>query len=77
MIRKNSKNELLLNNSWINLFTYPEYSIEDKTVIVENSNEPVVLYLWESKWDFKSYAIDYDTCKSRFELNKRWWCWIT
>ncbi|MDD4151215.1 MAG: PKD domain-containing protein, partial [Candidatus Gracilibacteria bacterium] len=61
MVKKSSKNELLLNNSGINLFTYPEYSKEDKTITVENSTDPVVLYLGESKGDFKYYAIDYDT----------------
>lgn len=26
-----------------------------------SKQDPLVIYLWESKWNFKYYAIDYDT----------------
>lgn len=61
IIKKDNKNELLLNDSWLNIFTYPKYDKTANTVTLTSKQDPLVIYLWESKWNFKYYAIDYDT----------------
>lgn len=53
-------NKLKLSRSKWNLalFTYP--LISDNEIHLDNSNNKVFLYLWESKWNIGSYCIDTD-----------------
>ncbi len=55
---RNIKNKLFARKSWLVLFSVPE--VKDNEIVLEEESESVYLYLWESKDNISTYAVDYD-----------------
>lgn len=56
----NPKNILKAKKEGLVVFTSPEYD-ENNQIVLENPEDSVHVYLWESKWEIKRYLIDFDT----------------
>jgi len=67
-VKRDSRNVSKINNDWLNIFSFPWFDSDWKIVL--NKEESVFVYLWESKWDFSNYAIDYDIDS---DSNLNWW----
>lgn len=60
-VEKDFKNLIKSRRKGLHVFTFPALS-KDWTITLDEE-ESVYIYLWESKWDFKYYWIDYDIDK--------------
>ena len=66
---KNTKNYITANKKWLNIFSKPELN-SSGGIILENKNDKVFLYLWESKLDTYKYIVDYDI---NYDSDLNWW----
>ena len=68
IVKKDLRNVLKTRKNWINIFTFP--AMKSKNTIILDEEESVFIYLWESKWTFTNYGIDYDI---NIDTNLNWW----
>lgn len=68
-IEKNIKNILKSRKKWINLFSIPQLG-ENKSIILKNQTDNLFLYLWESRWDYEYYPVDFDI---NYDSDLNWW----
>jgi hypothetical protein len=57
-IERDLKNIIKSRKKWLNLFSFP--AINSSWSIILEEEEDIFMYLWESKWDFKYFGVDYD-----------------
>ena len=67
-VDKNLRNILKTRKKWIHIFSFPKMW-KEWNIVLDNEDD-VYIYLWESKWDFKYYGIDYDIS---VDSNQNWW----
>jgi len=67
-VEKDLRNLIKTRKKWLNVFAFP--ALTSEWTITLEEEESVFMYLWESKWDFEFYGIDYDIDKDS-DIN--WW----
>jgi len=60
-VEKDLRNLIKTRKKWLNVFTFPWLNKEWTIILKEE--ESIFIYMWESKWDFEYYGIDYNILK--------------
>ncbi len=68
-VKKNIRNILDARKMWMNIFSIPKIGTWE-TITLKNQSEKLFLYLWESRWEYKYFPIDFDIS---YDTDLNWW----